>query len=298
MSEAVASGAATDRIGEARGPGDASTAGATQAPAPRMLKFMLDGRETELPESEVVGNFKKGRESAKLLSLAQQRKEEALREKATAEGLFARLKKGGAETRAVLRELGVDPAKVGEEEILEMIAREKLTPEQKREKELHDKLKGFEDEKKKAEDDKKAAVHKEEVQRHADELGGLFTEALIASGLPKSAAPVLFPRLAAIYLQNEKAGLESTPEEMAHHAMEGFREVQTGVLGKLQGAELLDYLGPDVVRAVLTANLQRSGGQRVPGVPISTGAPAKPRPGAQRKPTESGEDFLRRLSEG
>lgn len=300
MSDATGGGAAASGSGDAGGGqagGDA--AGAQQAQTPRMLKFMLDNKEVELPESEVVGHFKRGREAGKILTIAQQRKEEALREKAAAEGLVAKLKKGGAEARAALRDLGVDPAKVGEEEILEMIRMEKMTPSERREHELQQKIKGYEDEKKKAEEDKKTSAQEAEKQRHMDELGGLFAEALIKTGLPKAAAPALFPRMAALYEQNERAGLESSPEEMAHHAMEGLKEIQGATLRKLKGAELLDFIGPEVLREILTANLQRANTGRVPGVP-QQGRQSRPvaKPAGGEKKDQLGADYFRRLREG
>lgn len=299
MSEATGGGSAPSGGGDTGAQAGGEAVAPQQAQTPRMLKLMMDGKEVEYPESEVVGNFKKGRESAKLLTLAQQRREEALREKAATEGLVAKLKKGGAEGRAALRALGVDPAKMGEEEILEMIRMEKMSPAEKERYELQQKIKGFEDEKKKAEDEKKTAAHEAEKQRHMDELGGLFAEALTKTGLPRAAAPALFPRMAALYAQNEEAGLESTPEEMAHHVMEGVRETQKAMYGRLKGQELLDFIGPEVLKEILNANLQRNSMGRVPGVPQQSRQPrpvAKPA-GAKDNP-RTGADYLRRLSEG
>jgi hypothetical protein len=237
---------------------------AAQAQA-RMLKLVLDGKEVELPESEVLANYRKGKDASKLLSKVEQRRQEALRAKAEADGLLSRLK---ADPISALRDLGVDVRALSEKTILEDIELEKMTPAERRAYEAEKKLKAYEAEKQKAEEEKQRTVHEQEVARHKDEFASLFMETMEATGLPKSSGRYVLHRMASLYAQNEEAGLESTPEEMATHVLEGLKREHTGVLSGLDGDRLLEYLGPDVVKKVLGAHLARINAKR--------GRPAQP----------------------
>lgn len=245
---------------------------ATQAQA-RMLKLMLDGAEVELPESTVVANFRKGQEAAKLLSKVEQRRAEALKAKAEADGVFARLK---SDPLSVLKELGVDVRGLSEKTILQEIELEKMTPAERRAYELEQKLKGYETEKQKAEQERQQAALAQEVERHKDELATLFMETMERTGLPKSSGRFVMHRMAHLYRQNEEAGLESTPEEMASYVMEGLKREHVGVISGLEGEALLSHLGEDVVKRVLGAHLARIKKQRPQAAPAAVQQPQRP----------------------
>jgi hypothetical protein len=247
-----------------------------------MLKLMLDGAEVELPESTVVANFRKGQEAAKLLSKVEQRRAEALKAKAEADGVFSRLK---SDPLSVLKELGVDIRGLSEKTILEEVKLEQMTPAERRAYELEQKLKAYESEKQKSEQEKQQAAMQQEVERHKDELATLFMDTMERTGLPKSSGRFVMHRMAHLYRQNEEAGLESTPEEMASYVMEGLKREHVGVLSGLEGEALLSHLGEDVVKKVLGAHLARIKKQRpqagAPAVqqPQRSAPPADPRKG-------------------
>jgi hypothetical protein len=243
----------------------------------------MDGKEVDLDEGEVLANYKKGKSAAQLLSKADEKRREALKAKAEADGLLAKLK---ADPRAALRELGVDVRQLSESTILEEIELEKMTPAERRAYDAEQKLKGYETEKQKAEEARKQAEFEAEKARHQDEFAHLFTETMAATGLPKASAPHVAHRMAMLYQQNEDAGLESTPEEMAAHVMYGVKAEHQGVLSGMEGEALLEWLGEAVVKKVLGANLAkvraRSG---VAPAPVRTApaqqpaAPVDPRKG-------------------
>ena len=220
----------------------------------RRLKLRIDDREVELDESEVVANYRKGKDSSRLLSKVEQRRQEALKAKAEAEGLLSRLK---SDPRGALRELGVDVRKLSESTILEEIELEKMSPAERRAHELQKKLDEHESAKQKAEEEKERAAHEQEVARHKDEFANLFLDVMERTGLPKTSGRFVVARMASLYAQNEEAGLESSPEEMAAHVMRGLEAEHRGVLSGLEGDALLERLGPDVVRKVLGAHLAK-----------------------------------------
>lgn len=246
--------------GAAPKPGEPSQE--TQA---RRLKVRLDGpEEVELDESDLVTNYKKGKGAAQLLTKATERRQEALKAKAEAEGLLKRLKE---DPRAALRDLGVDVRKLSESTILEEIELEKMTPAERRAYEAEQKLKGYEAEKQKAEQERQQAAFEEEKARHQDEFAHLFLSTMEATGLPKASGRFVAWRMAHLYQQNEEAGLESSPEEMAAHVMEGLRTEHRGVVSGLEGEALLEFLGPDVVKKVLSIHLQKARAKRGVGAP-------------------------------
>jgi len=226
----------------------------------------------ELDESDVVANYRKGRDSAKLLSKVEQRRQEALKAKAEAEGLLGRLR---SDPRSALRELGVDVRKFSESTMLEEIELEKMSPAERRAYEAEQRVKALEGEKQKQEEERQQAAHKEEVARHQDEFASLFLTTMEATGLPKASGRFVAHRMAHLYQQNEEAGLESTPEEMAAYVMQGLQREHRGVLSGLKGAPLLDYLGPEVVKEVLAENLARVRARKGGGL-VSQAKPATP----------------------
>jgi hypothetical protein len=234
----------------------------------RRLKLRIDNQEVELDESEVVANYRKGKDSSKLLSKVEQRRQEALKAQAQAEGLFNRLKDKG-NLRSTLAELGYskdDIRRISEQTILEEIELEKMSPAERRAHELQQELDAHKSEKQKAEEEKKQAAFETEKARHQDEFANLFMETMERTGLPRSSGRFVVQRMAALYAQNEEAGLESSPEEMAAHVMRGLETEHRGVLSGLEGDALLERLGPDVVKRVLGAHLARVNKKRTGGV--------------------------------
>lgn len=230
------------------------TAAQTQA---RLIKLALDGQEVELPESEVVANLKKGRNAAQLLSKVEQRRQEALKAQAQADGILGRLKDKG-NLRSVLSDLGYskdDLRAMSEQTILEDIQLEKMSPAERRAYEAEQRVKALEEQQERARKSEEERAHAAEVARHKDEFSNLFLETMERTGLPKSSGRFVVQRMAALYAQNEEAGLESTPEEMAAHVMRGLEAEHRGVLSGLEGDALLQRLGPDVVKKVLGAHL-------------------------------------------
>lgn len=236
----------------------------------RRLKLRLGGQEVELDESEVAANYEKGRNASKLLSKVEQRRQEALKAKAEADGLLNRLK---SDPRAALRELGVDLRKLSESTILEEIELEKMSPAERRAYEAEQKLKALQDEQEKVKQSEQEKAHAAEVERHKDEFANLFLQTMEAAGLPKQSGRFVAHRMAHLYRQNEEAGLESTPEEMASYVMEGLKGEHRGMLSGLKGQSLVDHLGPEVVKEVLSHHLALARAKRGMG-----GAPPTPPP--------------------
>lgn len=239
----------------------------------RRLKLRIDGQDVELDESEVVANYRKGKNAAQIMSAAEKRRQEVLKDKAYADGIISRLK---ADPHGVLKELGYSREQLremSEKAILQEIELEKMSPAERRAHEAEQRIKEMEAERDKAKQSEEEKVHAAEVQRHADEFANLFLDTMSATGLPKASGRWVAYRMAHLYQQNEEAGLESSPEEMAAHVIQGLKKEHTGVLSGLKGKALAEYLGEGVVKEIQRYSLEVARAKRGGGQPPPASAP-------------------------
>lgn len=266
----------------------------------RRVKLRLGDQEVELDERELATNYQKGRDASKLLSKVEQRRQEALRAKMEADGILGRLKDKG-NLRTVLRDLGYtaeDLRSMGEREILDAIELEKMTPAERRAYEAEQKLKEYEAERDKVKQTEAEKARAEEVARHKDEFAGLFLATFEGLGLPKQSARFVMHRMAHLYQQNEAAGLESTPEEMASYVLEGIRNEHRGVLSGLEGEALIEHLGPDVVKKVLSVHLAKARAKRGMGGQEQPQRVAQAQPEAKMDPRKGRWALIEQMTKG
>lgn len=303
---AVATPAAeTPQAGAAQRPGE------TKAEAVARYKADLGEGEREYDRTHLEGLAKKGKESARLLSKAEQRAQEAAKKEAETEKRLARFKsKDVAEVRAALREMGVDELSlanaVGTEKLAEL-AEMDLSPEQKRIRELEAKeaarLKQDEEAKGKETEAKRAA----EVERHKETLSETFMQAMEIAKIPKSSARVAFSRLAMLYQAADGMGLQVTPEQAADVMRNGLKDEHKSLYSRKneQGADELDvdalestlteWFGEDAWKALNRRSVVRYKAQRAQGaIP-----PPTPREEAQPEAArpQRGKNFWKDLNE-
>jgi hypothetical protein len=224
----------------------------TKAEQIARYKANLGDGEREYDRTHLEGLAKKGQESARLLSKAEQRAQEASKKEAETEKRLSRLKsKDLAELRAALKEMGVDELALANAVGTEKLAEMDLSPEQKRIRELEGKeaerLKQDEGVKKKEQEVQRTA----EVERHKETLSETFMQAMEIAKIPKSAARVAFGRLAMLYQAADKMGETVTPEQAADVMRNGLREEHKSLYSRKneQGAEELDV---DALESTLT----------------------------------------------
>lgn len=232
--------------------GAAQRPGETKAEAVARYKADLGEGEREYDRSHLEGLAKKGRESARLLSKAEEKAQAAAKKEAETEKRLARFKsKDVAEIRAALREMGVDELSLANAVGSEKLAEMDLTPEQKEIRALKakeaERLKQDEEAKGKETEAKRAA----EVERHKETLSETFMQAMEIAKIPKSSARVAFSRLAMLYQAADGMGLQVTPEQAADVMRNGLKEEHKSLYSRKneQGAEELDV---DALESTLT----------------------------------------------
>lgn len=270
--------------------------------AARKLKLKIDDKEVELDESEIVGNYKRGKNAAQLAAAAEkkareaaQREERLAREKAELDARLSRLK-DPKEARKLLKEMGLDVRSMSVEEIQEAIEEERkaaeLTPEQKRIKELEEreaKRLAEEEKAKKEEADKAYAA---DVEKHTEELSSLFLSVLEQAGLPKGSARRAFPYVASLYQAAEAAGEQVDPALAAEHIRARFSEEHDWLWrnqdGKLNLEALKARLKPEDLDALRREAVKEYMAKRkAPGMPVAQQNDMTPSAGGSNNGTPS-----------
>lgn len=273
---------------------DAPGAKPETAQARKLRLRGLDGDgEQEYDEAHLVGLAKRGRNAAQLVSLAEKKAQEAAKKERDTEAKLARLKDPKT-ARAALRELGVDVRGMSEAEILEVIEEEKLSPEQKRIRELERAAKEREEADAKTKREAEEARLEEETERERDNLSNLFQDVMQSAGLPRESATAVGYRLVPLFKAAHAAGMEVDPELAAERVKAALKAEHKAMFtrrveepGKPPREEvdlpaLATWLGPDVMLQVRKAAVQEYLKQRSNGQ--QTAQPAAEPQAQQRAP--------------
>lgn len=270
-------GDVSDQGGEPKGPESAQP---EPKPAER-YKVKVAGQERELTLDEL-------RQQATLAMGAQARFEEAARLRKEADAAREALLKDPA---AYLRQQGWTQEQLyalAEKQVLQQIEEDKLSPEQKRIRELESKLKEQEDAKeaaRKAEEEAAVAQQEQEyTQRLVGDLKAEFQKAGLALDDSLHLAGVVK------FLQNASAaGEDVSVGEAVEFARYEAQERTGQFLNTLNGDQLLNYLGPQILDKIRKADIARIKNQ--PQEPSVDERPAVPRSGSAKE-TVSADDFF------
>ena len=237
---------------------------------PRMLKLKLEGKDVELPESEVIGYAQQGK-------VATQRFEEASRMKKEAEQLMAFAKANPTE---FFQKTGMNARQWAEEYLLGELQREAMSPEQKKAFENEERLRKYEATEK---SQKETALKEQEARMTAEQrerYDKIFVQALSESGLPKTAFTVR--RMAELQLLNIKNSYELSASQLAKLVREDYASEQKSLVGSLDGDELINFFGEDIVKKLSKAQIAKLKAKGIAAVSQSTNS----------QPRQSGEKEL------
>jgi hypothetical protein len=250
-----------------------------ETPESKRIRLRLEAdREEEFDESTLAGLVKRGKNSAQLMSKAQQRFADAEKRAADVDAKLARIK---SDPFGVLRELGVDPRGLSEQEILRAIEEEKeraLPPEERALRERARKADEYERQLKEREDKAKQDEEDAETEHHRQAFDTVFSESLQIAGLPKTSVRRAMPYVAQLYKAMLEAGEEPSPQDAAAHAVEGLRAEQRALIQGMSVEELNAWLGDDVMKAVRKHDLERYRAQRNGGGVPPPKPPPEPKP--------------------
>lgn len=276
MSEAQAA-EATQGAGEATEAAEApeaTEAAPAQEAAPRKLpqpvKLKFKGKEETVDDLDQLARWAQmGRGATEVFEQAKRLREEA-------EAKASRLEKlrGGSldDRLALLTEaLGDEESALQfmEEALYEKrIAPQQLTPEQRKIQEYERKLQQYEAEK--AQQTK--AQQEAELERQADVIAQQYAktaaDVMAKLGWGAELAPLVLREMLPYAEQALEAGMEPVSEDIIGMFMEDQRAKLGNMLGKLEGEQLLRFLGDDLANKVRKADLARlRGGQAKAAAP-------------------------------
>lgn len=211
----------------------------------RLMKIKVDGKEMELPESEVLELASAGRAS-------NQRFQEAAKMKREAEAALKYLDENPAE---MFTKRGKDARKWAEEFLLNEIKKEAETPDQKKARENEEKLRKYEANEKEQERQSKDAEMKQAINEQREKYDKLFTQALFESGLPRT--PFTVRRMAELQKINLKNKYDLSAPQLAKLVREDYVKEQHSLMGSLDGDQLLDFLGPEIAKKFSKAQIAK-----------------------------------------
>lgn len=232
---------------------------------PRLLKIKVDGKEMELPESEVLELASRGKAS-------NQRFQEAAKMKREADAILKHIDDNPAEA---FTKRGKDARKWAEEFLMNELKKEAESPEQKRARENEEKLRKYETTEKEQEQQRKDSEMRQAINEQRDKYDKLFTQALFESGLPRT--PFTVKRMAELQKTNLKNKLDLSAPQLAKLVREDYVAEQKALLGSLDGDQLIEFLGPENAKKYSKAQISKL---RARGTGGSGSGPA-------RKPAQS-----------
>jgi hypothetical protein len=216
----------------------------------------VNGKVVKMTRQELIDN-------ASMVHAANSRFEEAARLKKDNERFRDTAKK---DMMAALQDpsLGLTKEQIRDEfekwYTREFIEPEKLSPDQRRARELEAKLKKYEQqeqEKLKAQQDQEQL---ELTNKQREYLQGQIIDALERSGLPKT--KLIASRMAFYMRENMLRGWEAPIDVIVKQVKQERQSLMSGEVGGLEGQDLVSYLGDDVVNKIRKWDLQRLRDQR------------------------------------
>ena len=142
-----------------------------------------------------------------------------------------------------------------EQYLMEELTREAESPEQRKARENEEKLRKYEsDEKQRTEKQRQEQIKRLEDEHRAN-YDQMFTKALFESGLPRT--PYTVKRMAELQLINIKNKYELSASQLAKLVREDYANEQKSLLGSFDGNQLIDILGPELVKKLTTSQIAK-----------------------------------------
>lgn len=211
----------------------------------RKMKLQLDGKEVELPESEVIAGYQAGK-------ISTQRFQEAAKMRQEAEQV---LKYAEANPEEFFKRTGKNARQWAEEFLLKELQNEAMSPEQKLMRQYEEENKRFKEEKKNREEIAQKEVASRMEREHMLRYDQMFTDALKKVGIPKTTKTV--KRMAELQLINVKNKYELSSDQIAKLVREDYEAENKDITGSMDGDQLLEFLGADAVKKLSKAQIAK-----------------------------------------
>jgi len=219
----------------------------------RKLKAKVNGKEVEVYEDDVLRDYQK-------YSSADEKLREAAQKRKDIDAFYSQLER---DPESILNDprLPINKQELAMKWLTEQI-NEEIKYTDPRDKEMDDikrQLAEYQNRDKQVEETQKQAEHRQLVESRREAIGNTLSEAMALSPLsknPEVAAATL--REMALHMRLCKdAGYDISPQELAQHVEKKNLQSYQGVAGRLEGDELISFLGEDIVQKIRRADLSR-----------------------------------------
>lgn len=247
-------------------------------------KLEYKGRSREVDDDELVTLAQQGWAAGEQLREAAQLRKQLEQQAQWIEDLK------GADVntaRKMLRDAGLDVRQLSEAEIIDLIAEEQLTPEQRKIREYEQRLAEFESRQQQEEHQRQQQEMSAAAERAHKEYAEQFEAALSEAGL--SPTPHRIGRMAWYAHAALENGVDADPADLARMVADEHRGDLGAHLDGLDVDGLIELIGPERMKAIRKRDLEKVGGR-----PTSSGVRSKPN-GTQRQAPMTTDDFRARL---
>jgi hypothetical protein len=218
-----------------------------KAAAAALKKLKVKGKEIEVDESKYHEYAQKG-------AAATETWQEAAKMRKEADDFMRRLKE---DPRGLLTDpsIGVDFRKIAEEYIWEQIQEEQLSPEQKAARDRDRELEKYRTEAQKREQEQAEAQKQQQAEYYRQEFDKRISDALSRSELPKDEYTV--DRLLHYLRLDISKGFQQDIGEYVKMVEADYQNSVKSIIGKLNGDQLLAWLGEDAMKKARESDLKR-----------------------------------------
>jgi len=225
-------------------------------PAPRTFKAKVNGRDIELPEDEVIQS---GLSAAQIRRAANEQFEAAHKARAEVEAFKNGLQTQGA--KFLMQQMGPEAFRnMVIQAATEEMKREQMDPQQRalleerqRREQLEEQIRAQQQQQVQA---REAQIVASLQQQYDQEFG----KALADYHLPKTTETVR--RMAGIMKAYNQRNVTLSPAEAAQMVREDIASESVGTLGQMDGARLIEMLGPEVMKKIRAADIARVKGAK------------------------------------
>lgn len=230
----------------------------------RIFKAKIEGREEQVDEDTLLRHYQKERAADKKLREAAQARKEV-------EAFYETLQN---DPESILNDprLPLKKRELAEKWLMESLKGELSEPEDPREKELADikrELEKYKNLEKQTKEQKEQEEYQALVSQRKEAIAMTLSKAMSMSPLaqdPDTAAATL-KEMATYMRMCRDAGYEASPEEIAQHVESRYNKSYHSLANKLEGDQLIQFLGEAVVNKIRKADLARIMKQREQAAP-------------------------------
>lgn len=219
----------------------------TNKPQPKMRKVKVNGREEVVDEDTVFRDYQKYQAANELFQQANMSKKQVTE--------FVKALQENPEEVLRNPQLGINRRELAEKWLREEIEAELIDPKDRRLAELEAENSGYKSKEEEKRQTREAEEHQARVAEHRQQISTDLEKAMEATVLKKDESTLR--EMAAVMRMAIEQGIDVSPEEIARHVETRKLNNFIQVAQRLDGEQLLEFLGQEVTNKIRKADLAK-----------------------------------------